>query len=105
MNALKELIRVFGVPSILGRGASETGCSVGGRNGYRIIKRGRETGCSIGGPMGNSIILGKQRIGFIAVSSVQRIYASDGRRTNYFVGGETERKIMYLVGKNRNSKP
>ena len=98
MNALKELIRVFGVPSGLERGCSETGCSVGGRNSYRIIRRGRETGLFVGGQTSRDIILGKQRIGTISVTG--RIYASDGRRTNYFVGGETGRKIMYLKRKN-----
>ena len=100
MDALKKLIEIFGVPSILGKGASETGCSVGGRNGHRIIKRGRETGCSIGGPMGNSIILGSRIIGFVAINSIQRIYAPNGGRTNYFVGGPTGRDIMYLKRRN-----
>lgn len=98
MNVLRELIRVFGVPSNLERGCSETGCSIGGRSSRRILRRGKETGLFVGGQTSRDIILGKQRIGTISVTG--RIYASDGRRTNYFVGGETGRKIMYLKRKN-----
>lgn len=98
MNHLKKLIEIFGVPSDLERGCSETGCSIGGRNSHRILRRGEETGLFVGGQTSRDIISGKQRIGTISVTG--RIYASDGRRTNYFVGGETGRKIMYLKREN-----
>ena len=98
MTALGKLIRVFGVPSGL-----ETGCFIGGRDGHRILRRKgkgtEETGLFVGGPMDNVIISGAQRIGFVALNSVQRIYASGGKEPNYFVGGETGRKIMYLKRK------
>lgn len=88
MNNKQTLTNTFGVPRGL-----ETGYSIGGKNGNRIMNGTTHTRLHVGGPTGRRIMLGNNVIGSISVHG--RIYARGGRETRYVVGGRTGRKILY----------